>query len=140
MSDGNSGQSHCQYRLFWILLAGWEIGLMMYWGPLSASLGVPSGFRRRFTANMGLRSEGENEVSAMYCSAPALYSFPAVLLFCKVCSLYMQANKGNSLSLAIPIFGGSNVVYMKGSFPDCMSCQMEDSCREEASNVSQGTK
>ena len=40
-----------------------------------------------------------------------------------------------SLSLKVP-----NVIYMKDSFPDCMSCQMEDSCREVASNVSQGMK
>ena len=32
------------------------------------------------------------------------------------------------------------MMYLKGSFPDGLSCQMRDGCREVAANVSQGTE
>ena len=71
-------------------------------------------------------------------------SFFILLLFsllCKVSSLYTHTRNRQYSELGRPfIFEGPNVIYMKDSFPDCMSCQMEDSCREVASNVSQGTE
>ena len=71
-----------------------------------------------------------------------LYSSIAVLLlFCKVSSLYTHTKAILCVSLGIPLsLKVPNVIYMKDSFPDCMSCQMEDSCRKVASNISQGMK
>ena len=110
-------------------------------GPLRARLSVPSGFRRRLTASTGLRSESEINSPLLFC-----ISFFILLLLVSSCSvkfpvyIHMQ-NKGNSLSLDVPLsLKVPNVIYMKDSFPDCMSCQMEDSCREVASNVSQEKK
>ena len=50
-------------------------------------------------------------------------------------------NKGKSQNLGVPLsLKVPNVINMKASFPDYMPCQMEDSCRAVAFNVSQGTK
>ena len=69
------------------------------------------------------------------------YSPAAPLGFCKVSSLYTHTKQrlfselGRLLSLKVP-----SVIYMRDSFPDCKSCQVEDSCSKVASNVSQGTE
>lgn len=70
-----------------------------------------------------------------------LYS-PVVLHFPVKFPIYVRTlNKGSSLNVDVHLsLKVPNMIYIKYSFPDYMPCQMEDSCQEEASNVSQGMK
>lgn len=108
---------------------------------LNAILSVPSGSRRRLTASADLDLKEKWPLHyVLFCTS---LSSPAILfLFCKNVSSAKQ-RQFSELRCSL-IFEGSVwfffVICMKDSFPDCMFCQMEDSCREMASNASQGMK
>lgn len=109
---------------------------------MSATLIVPFRVQKKIYSNAGLGCEGKmNSPLCTFRHQFLYYSSAIHLLFCKVFSLYTHAKQRQFSELDILLcLKVPNVIYMEDSFPDCLSCQMEGSCREVATNVSQGTE